>query len=162
MLPMHVGSHRLALPLFDSAHATAWNFATAPRGLGGSLGIDASRATLALDYDFSGGARAAYALTSFALPGEPLSFAADIEGDASGVGVRAAFVNVFGERRALTLAESVNWSGWQTLTLPLPDDLNPPVRLVALYAVPSLGGSPVRAAGTLRFRRPSVVVAGSP
>jgi hypothetical protein len=157
----HVGSRRLALDAFGGAGTAAWTFASAPRDLPGSLAIDAASQVLSLDYDFTAGARAAYATTSLLLPGEPLSFTADVEGDASGVAVRAAFINVLGERRALTLAKSVDWTGWQTQTLALPDDLNPPVRLVALYAVPSLGGAPARTAGALRFRNLSVVIAGS-
>lgn len=159
---VRVGSHAVSLDVFGGAHASAWTFATAPRGLAGSLRADPIGKTLALGYDFTQGARAAYATTSFALPGEPLTFSVDVEGDASGVGLRAAFVNAFGERRALTLVKSVDWSGWQTRSLALPDDLNPPVRLVALYAVPSLGGVAVRSAGTVRFRAANVVVAGSP
>ncbi len=158
---LHVGSHSLAVAAFDAAHAAAWTFAGAPRGSAESLGIDAAHATLSLAYDFTAGARAAYANTSLALPGEPLTFSAQVQGDASGVAVRAAFVNAFGERRALTLAKTVDWNGWQTRTIPLPDDLNPPVRLVALYAVPSLGAAPVRSAGTLRFRNLELVLAGS-
>jgi hypothetical protein len=72
-------------------------------------------------------------------------------GDASGVGVRAAFVNTFGERRALTLARAVDWSGWRAQTVALPDDLNPPVRLVSLYAVDSLANAPSHAAGRSPF-----------
>ena len=158
---LHVGSHALAVAAFDSAHAALWTFSSAPRGAPGSLAIDTAQATLSLAYDFSAGARAAYASTSLALAGEPLSFSAQVRGDGSGVSIRAAFVNAFGERRALTLAKTVDWNGWRTCALPLPDDLNAPVRLVALYAVPSLSNAPVRAAGTLRFRNLGLVVAGS-
>jgi hypothetical protein len=157
-----VGVRRLGLTLFDTAHVAAWQFATAPANLAGSLRVDPADASLDLSYDFTTGARAAYATASFALPGEPLSFATEIDGDAGGAGVRAAFINALGERRALTLAKRVDWLGWRLQTLRLPDDLNPPVRLVSLYVVPSLGTSPGRPAGTLRFRNPSVVVAGTP
>jgi len=158
-----VGHHRVALPFFDAAHAAAWRFTTAPGGLAGSLVTGAPQAELSLHYDFTSGARAAYAATTFLLPGEPSAFAIDIDGDGSGVGVRAAFVNGFGERRALTLAKSVDWKGWQSRSIALPDDLSAPVRLVALYAVPSLGGSAaVTSASTLRFRNPSLLAPGTP
>jgi len=78
-----------------------------------------------------------------------------------GVGVRASFVNRLGETRVFTLSRSVDWEGFQMRSIALPADLNPPVRLVALYGVNSLGPAPVRAVGTLRFRNPSVVVAGN-
>jgi exopolysaccharide biosynthesis protein len=116
---------------------------------------------LRLTYDFTSGKRLAYAQGSFPLPGEPLSFSVEIDGDGSGVGVRAAFVNRFGERRALTLAKRVDWEGWQVRTITLPPDLNPPVVLVSLYAVDGLGGAPARGSGALVFRRPSVVLAGT-
>jgi hypothetical protein len=44
----------------------------------------------------------------------------------------------------------------------LPDDLNPPVTLAALYVVPSLGGPPVLTSGTIGFSNASVVLPGTP
>jgi hypothetical protein len=113
-----------------------------------------------LDYDLTGSARAAYAQVPLALPDEPVAFALDVFGDGSGVPLRATFVNRYGEKHLLTLAKHVDWSGWQRVQIALPPDLNPPVRLTTIYVVPSLGGPPVRAAGTLRFRSLSVVVPG--
>jgi hypothetical protein len=117
---------------------------------------------MTLHYDFTSGERAAYANADTVLPGEPQSFTVDVLGDRSGVGIRAAFVNVLGERRALTLVRAVDWIGWRSLTVVLPDDLNPPVHLVSLYAVDSLANAPAHAAGSLVFRNASVVVAGTP
>jgi hypothetical protein len=116
----------------------------------------------ALAYDFTGGARVARESLALPLPGEPLAVALDVQGDGNGAPLRASFVNRFGELRALTLAAHVDWQGWRHVTLVLPPDLNPPVRLTALYLVPSLGGPPVRAAGTLAFRDLVVVLPGSP
>lgn len=134
-LAIRVGHHETALPAFD--------------------------APLQLAFDFTGGTRFAYANGRYPLPGEPLAFSLDVDGDASGVGVRAAFMNRFGERRALTLVKRVDWSGWQRRTIVLPPDLNPPVILVSLYAVDGLSGAATHAAGTLSFRRASVLLAGS-
>jgi len=159
---LRVGHHRAGLALFDAANAPGWHFASAPAGANGGIAFDAGRAEMSLRYDFTGTERAAYADTDVALPGEPQAFTVEIDGDRSGVGVRAAFVNTFGERRALTLTRAVDWSGWRAQTVALPDDLNPPVRLVSLYAVDSLANAPSHAAGTLTFRRPSVVDAGTP
>jgi exopolysaccharide biosynthesis protein len=159
---LRVGRHREPLALFDAAHALGWRFDSAPAGAAGGVAFASGRAELSLRYDFSNGERAAYADTGVALPGEPQSFSVEINGDASGVGVRAAFVNTFGERRALTLTTAVDWSGWRSVTVALPDDLNPPVRLVSLYAVDSLANAATHAAGSLAFRHASVVVAGSP
>jgi len=135
-LKIRVGRHEAALPSFDPQPALA--------------------------FDFTDGTRFAYANGRYPLPGEPLSFSLDVDGDGSGVGVRAAFVNRFGERRALTLVKRVDWNGWQRRTVVLPPDLNPPIVLVSLYAVDGLSGAPTHAAGTLSFRRASVLLAGSP
>ena len=162
-LDERVGERRVALPIFDATHATAWHFATAPASLGGAIDVGNGASELHLAYDFTSGARAAYANASLTpLPGEPFAFSVDVAGDGSSVGLRAAFVNRFGERRALALAKSVDWNGWQTRTIAFPDDLNPPIRLVALYAVPSLGGTGVRGRGQVSFRNPSVTIAGTP
>lgn len=128
-----------------------------------SVALDAGDAETRAAYDFSHGQRIA-GLVAFErlLPGEPLAFGIEIEGDGSNVGVRAAFRNRFGERRALTLAKRVDWVGWQTRTIVLPPDLNPPVTLVSLYAVSSLSGPNARASGSLGFRRASVLLPGTP
>jgi len=126
----------------------------------GSHPVAIAQPELALPYDLGGNARAQYANVAIDLPGEPLSFGIEAFGDGSGVPLRAAFVNRYGEKHALTLARHVDWTGWQRLTIALPPDLNPPIRLTAIYVVPSLGGPPVRAAGMLRFRSLFVIVPG--
>jgi hypothetical protein len=128
----------------------------------GTHAVPVATPEIPLVYDLSGTARASYANVAIDLPGEPLTFGLDAFGDASGVPLRAAFVNRYGEKHALTLAKHVDWTGWQQLTVALPPDLNPPIRLTSIYVVPSLGGPPVRAAGTLRFRSLVVVVPGMP
>jgi hypothetical protein len=151
-----VGAHVQTLQPFGPDR---WRFATAPKGAAGS--IDTSTAgQLALAYDLTV-ARAAYANAAITLPGEPLDFAIDVDGDGSGVGLRAAFVNRFGERRALTLAPRVDWTGKRRLRIILPPDLNPPVTLVSLYVV-RLGEAPLRTAGTIRFSNAAVTLAGTP
>ena len=118
-------------------------------------------AETSLTYDFTGAARAAYANAVIALPDEPVRLSLEVEGDGNGVPLRASFVNRYGEKQALTLAKSVDWTGWRRIAIPLPPDLNPPVRLTSVYVVRSLGGPPVSAAGTLRFRGLTVVIPGS-
>ena len=126
------------------------------------LGWFGSQGTATLNYDFTGSLRAAYLRDAHALPGEPLAFAIDVEGDASGIGLRVSFINRFGEPKALTLAKSVDWRGWQRRAVTLPNDLNPPVTLTALYAVNALGTPAVHAAGTVRFRDPAATLPGTP
>ena len=118
-------------------------------------------AETALAYDFTGTARAAYANATIALPDQPVQLSLDVDGDGNGVPLRASFVNRYGEKSLLTLAKSVDWTGWRRVAIALPPDLNPPVRLTSIYVVRSLGGQPVRAAGALRFRALAVVVPGS-
>jgi len=158
-----VGSHDVALAAFT--RSASWSFASSPARLAASAGaatVDAG--TLSLAYDFAGGAKAAYATTNLALPGDPLAFTVVTIGDGSGVGLRAAFTNRFGERRALWLAKRVDWSGTRALTVPLPADLNAPVRLVSLYAIPGAprpDGSAAVRSGRIVFRTPTVTLAGS-
>jgi hypothetical protein len=115
----------------------------------------------ALAYDFSGNARAAYANAVIPLPDEPVRLSLEVFGDGNGVPLRASFINRYGEKQALTLAKSVDWTGWRRIAIALPPDLNPPVHLTSIYVVRSLGGAPIRTAGALRFRALTVVVPGS-
>jgi exopolysaccharide biosynthesis protein len=160
--PLYVGHHVRELALFDAGGRSLWRFDSAPAGELGSISFAPDRPEMTLPYDFTSGERAAYADADIALPGEPQSLTIEILGDASGVGVRAAFVNGLGERRALTLARAVDWNGWRPVTVVLPDDVSPPVRLVSLYVVDSLANAPTHAAGSLAFRHPSLVLAGNP
>jgi hypothetical protein len=156
-----VGRRDVALPFFDAAHDDAWHFASAPAGAPGAVALHADGPSLELAYDFTSGERAAYADTDLALPGEPLVFSIDVRGDGSGVELRAAFVNKFGERRALPLSGPIDWSGWRMTRIAIPDDLNPPVRLVALYVLDP-AAKPVHAMGTIAFRAATATVAGTP
>ncbi len=150
---------------------TAGGDATVTATLGGAVATTVVRvgrhtlavpafAETALAYDFTGTARAAYANGVIPLPDEPVRLSLEVDGDGNGVPLRAAFVNRYGEKQSLTLAKSVDWTGWRRIEIALPPDLNPPVRLTSVYVVRSLGGPPVHAAGALRFRALAVVVPG--
>ncbi len=156
-LTARIGTHVQPLDLFG-AGAVTWHVSTLPKGAAASADVH-TPGELALTYDLTN-ARADYLDTDTALPGEPLAFSIDAVGDGSGVGLRAAFVNRFGERRALTLAKRIDWIGLRRLTITLPPDLNPPVRLMSIYVV-RLGELPARTAGTIRFRDASVTLAGT-
>jgi exopolysaccharide biosynthesis protein len=155
---VRVGRHTVALDLFGSAAASRWSFASAPRGMPGAVNV-AGDGTLALTYDLTS-SRAAYAIGPASLPGEPLAFEIDVFGDESGAGLRAAFINTFGERRALTLASRIDWSGWKHVRILLPPDLNPPITLATLY-VARLGEAPAKTGGTIRFRNATVTLPGT-
>jgi len=160
-LSVNVGSRAVDLPLFRDAQGARWHFNALPRDAPGGVELTPA-GELVLRYDFSGGERAAYARGDVALPGAPLALAFDVRGDASGVALRIAVSNRFGELRALTLVKRVDWTGWRRVEVSLPPDVNPPVVLISLYALPSLGGTPARSAGTLAFRRPVATLAGTP
>ena len=156
-----MGRRDVALPFFDASHGGAWHFASAPPDAPGGAALHPEGPSLELAYDFTSGERAAYAQTDLALPGEPLAFSVEVRGNGSGVEPRAAFVNRFGERRALRLSGPIDWSGWRMTRIALPDDLNPPVRLVALYVLDP-AAKPVHAAGAIAFRAATATVAGTP
>jgi len=156
-----VGRHvaRIAFP------ADGTRFETYPLGGSGALEHLSPRAGADqwnIRYDFSGTERAAYANGAAILPGTPVAFGVDVLGDENGVTFRATFTNRLGERRTLTVAKSVDWTGWRHLEIPLPVDLNPPVKLVSLYVVVPSGTRAVRGAGTIGFRDPIAIVAGTP
>ena len=161
---LRVGHRTLPLDAFGVGREAAWRFAAAPTNAPGTLSFANDPPELRLAFDFTHDERAAYAqVAAFALPGEPLAISIDVAGDASGVALRASFVNGLGETRALTLASHVDWRGWRLKTLVLPDDVSPPVRLASLYAVPGVGGgAPSHTAGTIAFRNLSVTIAGRP
>jgi hypothetical protein len=158
---VYVGSHATTVGGFADPPG-GWHFASVPRGAAGAASVSGSPAELALAYDFTGGERAAYANANVALPGEPLQFRIDVFGDGNGAAVRAAFVNRYGEPQPVTLVQHVDWRGWRTVAAALPASLNAPAKLTSLYALAALTGTPIHAAGTLRFRAPGVIVRGNP
>ncbi|MGH7709077.1 MAG: phosphodiester glycosidase family protein [Vulcanimicrobiaceae bacterium] len=153
-----VGRRTEPLPVFGRSDAAHWRFDTYPRDRAGELTVDGG---LALDYDFTGDERAAYARTHLTLAGLPLALGLTVDGDRSGVGVRAALVDARGAKIAVTLAKRVDWEGPRPLTVTLPARLVPPIELEALYVVGSLGGAPVHSAGTLTLRDLHATFAGS-
>ena len=158
---VYVGSHAENVPGFADPPG-GWHFASLPRGAAGSASVGGSPPELALAYDFTAGTRAAYANANLALPGEPLQFRIDVFGDGNGAAVRASFVNRYGEPQPITIAQHVAWRGWRTLNVELPASLNAPAKLTSLYALAAIAGTPIRAAGTLRFRAPVAIVRGNP
>ncbi|HYZ16268.1 MAG TPA: phosphodiester glycosidase family protein [Candidatus Acidoferrum sp.] len=157
-LTIPVGRHLQPINLFDDP--TRWRYATAPANAAGQVNVE--NGTLTLAYDLTGTTRASYAQTTQALPGEPVAFELDVQGDGSGVGLRARFTNRYGEPVMLTLARRVDWNGWRRLHVAIPGTLNPPIVLGALYVVPSLGGPPVRVTGNVQFTHPALVEPGTP
>jgi hypothetical protein len=142
-----------------------WTFRTLPAGGPGSAESEpaaaGAAADLRLSYDFTQAVRAAYATTRMPLPGQPLGLALDVEGDGSGVALRASIETADGDGLAVTLARRVDWTGWRRCHAVLPPTAVAPLALRSLYALPALGGPVSRRAGSLGLRNLAVVVAGT-
>ncbi len=115
-----------------------------------------------LRYDFTGTERAAYAAQDLAVPEGTVGFGLDVLGDSSGAGLRATLLDRDSRMLRITLAQRVDWTGWRHIDARIPADMIPPLRLVSLYAVGTLGDAPLRASGTLAFRDASYLIAGTP
>jgi hypothetical protein len=156
---IHVGRHQAPLPGFDSAAAVTWHFSSLPAGGPGALAFTA-QGTLQIAYDFRATERAAYANVGVTL-GEPLALSCAIDGDAGGAGVRVALLDRYGERQALTLSKSVDWTGAQRREVHVPAALAPPIALQSFYVVGSLGTAPIKSAGTIGIRACEVTLPGT-
>lgn len=153
-----VGRHVVPLALFDDKHRAGWTFVTAPAGGPGALAVDGDR--LRLDYDFSAGERAAYAVNDVPL-GEPVTLACDVDGDAGGEALRATLVDRYGERQTVTFARTVDFRDTRRLTVKVPIVLAPPIALRNVYAVGTLASPPVTTAGTLVVHDCTAAVPGA-
>jgi len=150
---------------FDAASPAASFSSTA--GVTGSTsllsGLDASNATnaLSLSYDFSAGTtdtRAAYAMMGSGgvpIAGTPSGISVDVYGDASLNWARAELTDAAGATHLLTLAKTVDWSGWRTLKVNLAESgkaVKYPVKLTRLYIASLKEGADERAAsGQMAF-----------
>ena len=156
---VRVGQHDVALGAFGDA--TRWVFATAPAHGPGGVSADPGCGCLMLAYDFREDERAAYLRRTLALPPATRTLIVEVNGDGNGAGIRAQLVDWEGTRKPVTLARSVDWTGWRTLAVPIPANLAPPVALESFYAVATLGTGRIRANGVLSFRNLRAVVAGT-
>jgi len=155
-----VGRRLARARFFDGA--LRWNFVTVPANGPGGLALDETCRCMRLRYDFTTAERAAYAAGEIALPKRAVGFGFDVFGDGAGAALRVTLIDRDGRMQRVTLARRVDWSGWRRIEAPIPDDLTPPIRLVSLYAVGTLGDAPVHASGALAFRDASLVIAGTP
>ena len=151
-----VGEHAQTLALQDVT------FTTAPRD--GPGGIDRSQPCeqcTTLRYDFTGDERAAYIVTSTALPEHALAISADVFGDGNGEVLRLAVNNAINERFLYTFA-TIDWHGWRHVEFRVPPALPQPLTLRALYVINRVGPTPaVNAAGAVSIRDLRVTLAGS-
>ena len=153
-----VGRHVVPLALFDDKHRSSWKLTTTPPNGPGALTFDGDR--LRLDYDFTAGERAAYAVNEIAL-GDPLALACDVDGDANGEALRATLADRYGDRQTVTFARAIDFSGTRRLTVKVPLSLAPPIALRSVYAVGTLANPPVTTAGTLVVHDCAATVPGA-
>lgn len=158
---VRVGRRSVATHLFDDVTAR-WRFVTVPGNGPGGLTADQTCRCLRLRYDFTRTERAAYAAQNVVLPERAVGFSFDVLGDDAGAALRATVIDRDGRIMRLTLAQRVDWSGWRRVVARIPDDLVPPLRLVSLYAVGTLGDAPLHASGAVAFRDASLLIAGTP
>jgi exopolysaccharide biosynthesis protein len=153
-----VGRHAVALNLFDAAHRAGWRLVTTPANGPGSLSFDGDR--LRIDYDFSGGERAAYAVNETPL-GAPLALSCAIDGDGRGAALRATFVDRYGDRQVATFVRSIDFATTRRLTVAVPHALAPPIAVRNFYLVGTLANPPLATAGTIGLHDCIASVAGS-
>lgn len=102
---------------------------------------EASKA-LNLSYDFTlgSGSRFAYAVLNngqgIALNGSPTSMTMDVLGDSSMNWLRAEFIDADGKQVFVTLARTIDWSGWKSIRVELAAaNIKGPASLTKLYVV---------------------------
>ena len=157
-LTIPVGRHSVALALFDENHHGGWKLVTTPAGGPGAATVDGGR--LRIDYDFTSGERAAYAVNEIAL-GSALDLSCAIDGDANGAALRATFVDRYGDRATATLVRAIDFSGTRRASVAVPASLAPPIALRNLYVLGTLANPPLTAAGTIAVHDCSANLAGS-
>jgi exopolysaccharide biosynthesis protein len=159
---VRVGRHSAPLQIFDQTAAARWRFTTIPENGPGGLAFDPPCGCMWLRYDFHDRERAAYAATDLILPERAVGLALEVLGDGAGAGLRVTLVDREKRLERVTLARRIDWTGWRRLDAVIPSDLVPPIRIVSIYAVATLGEARSHASGMLGFRGTSLVLAGTP
>ncbi len=157
-LTIPVGHHSVALALFDDNHRTGWKLVTAPGGGPGAATVDAGR--LRIDYDFTTGERAAYAVNEIAL-GSVLDLSCAVDGDAGGAALRVTFVDRYGDRATATLVRTIDFSATRRVRVTVPAALAPPIALRNIYVLGTLANPALTTAGSIAIHDCSADVAGS-
>ncbi|WP_047983954.1 phosphodiester glycosidase family protein [Ornithinibacillus californiensis] len=138
-LPITVGLSTVSISGFESTEG--WSFTKYPSAVGASMEIVDGRQGngIQLSYDFSTttATRAAYLQTSpmIELPGDVQNIGLWVHGDGNGAWLRTVLEDAAGTRYTLTLANSVNWTGWKYVETTLPEGIQYPVKLWRIYPV---------------------------
>jgi hypothetical protein len=154
--------------MFDSAPqpGTAraqWRYASSPSGVPGGIDSQAApdgAAALRLAYDFSTSTttRAAYAQTESAVPGKPIALTVDVFGDHNGAWLRGGYRNADGNMESVTIARHIDWQGWKSLRVAIPEQVAWPIVWTRLYLVES--SKEAKEQGSVWFRNLALVYPG--
>ncbi len=158
---VRVGRRFVPATIFDEPAQAGWHFSSTPANNPGTLAFATpSNGSLSITYDFSDKERAAYATVTPPISlGDALALGFAIDGDASGVSLRASLSDRFGERATLTIVPRIDWTGIQLHDVPIPSWLAPPIGLRAIYL--TAGSKTNKAAGTITLRNVRLLVPGS-
>jgi len=147
-----VGSHEVSIGFAQHAH-----FATHPPGGKGQLVRGAGCATcVRLNFSFTGGTRAAYAMGDLDLPGDTIGLAFDVLDDGSNARMRVAVRNSINEDTRLD-ATRLSQPGWRHVTVRFPSGTDA-ARLMSLYVLPQKGVE--ISDGSVVLRNVRAIVAG--
>ena len=141
-----------------------WRYVAAPSGLPGGVDAQAApdgSAALRLAYDFSSSdavTKAAYAQTKLPLRGQPIALSLQVFGDGNGAWLRGGYRNADGDQQSLTIARHVDWRGWRTIRVAIPDQAAWPITWTRLYLVER--SRTAREQGSIWFRDFKVVYPG--
>ena len=158
---VRVGRRFVPGPIFDMADQATWRFSSTPANGPGALAFATPNdGSLRITYDFTDKERAAYATATQPIAlGDALSLGVAIDGDGSGVSLRASISDRFGERTTLTIAPRIDWTGIQLHDTPIPSWLAPPIVLRAIYL--TAGNKTNKPAGTITLRNVRLLVPGN-
>jgi predicted phosphodiesterase len=138
-LPVTVGLSAVPVANFDSP--AGWTYTKYPAQVGASLSFVAGRsgqgAQLSYDFSTSTATRAAYLQADplLPLPGEPQRIGLWVKGDGKGAWLRMVIKDDGGTNYTLTLADQVNWTGWQYVETTVPAGVRYPINLWRIYPV---------------------------
>ncbi len=138
-LPVTIGLETVDISEFETEDG--WEFTKYPADVGASMelveGRNGNGIQLSYDFTTTTATRAAYLQGSpmLELPGDVQQLGLWVHGDGNGAWLRTVLEDASGTRYTLTLADEVDWTGWQYVETNLPEGIQYPVKLWRIYPV---------------------------
>ncbi|WP_042148470.1 phosphodiester glycosidase family protein [Paucisalibacillus sp. EB02] len=138
-LPVTVGLTTVNISEFETKDD--WDFTKYPAAVGASMELVEGRTgngiQLSYDYSTTTATRAAYLQASpmIELPGDVQNIGLWVHGDGNGAWLRTVIEDASGTRYTLSLANAVDWTGWEYVETTLPEGIQYPVKLWRIYPV---------------------------